>query len=113
MPKGCRYRQEQFTLLIRSANRSNNDDEFSALCKAQVVGITGLATANQTRLLGYTSDVITVSKPARLDAHAWLDAAGVEVTGYPVANTCTEIACFVWRRNRHEFWFYRENFERS
>jgi hypothetical protein len=30
-----------------------------------------------------------------LDAHAWLDAAGVEVTGYPVAENFTEIACFV------------------
>lgn len=30
-----------------------------------------------------------------LDAHAWLDAAGVEVTGYPVANKFAEIACFV------------------
>jgi Transglutaminase-like superfamily len=28
-------------------------------------------------------------------AHAWLDAAGVEVTGYPVATTFAEIACFV------------------
>ena len=30
-----------------------------------------------------------------LDAHAWLDAAGVEVTGYPVADKFAEIACFV------------------
>ena len=30
-----------------------------------------------------------------LDAHAWLDAAGVEVTGYPVAKGFAEIACFV------------------
>lgn len=30
-----------------------------------------------------------------LDAHAWLDAAGVEVTGYPVPPQCVEIACFV------------------
>jgi len=30
-----------------------------------------------------------------LDAHAWLDAAGVEVTGYPVAKQFAEIACFV------------------
>jgi hypothetical protein len=29
------------------------------------------------------------------DAHAWLDAAGVEVTGYPVAHDFTKIACFV------------------
>jgi len=30
-----------------------------------------------------------------LDAHAWLDAAGVEVTGYPVSPKMAEIACFV------------------
>jgi Transglutaminase-like superfamily len=30
-----------------------------------------------------------------MDAHAWLDAAGVEVTGYPVEKTFAEIACFV------------------
>ncbi|HEY0223660.1 MAG TPA: lasso peptide biosynthesis B2 protein [Pseudolabrys sp.] len=30
-----------------------------------------------------------------LDAHAWLDAAGVEVTGYPVAKGFAEIGCFV------------------
>jgi hypothetical protein len=38
-------------------------------------------------------DKIGQDKP--IDAHAWLDAAGVEVTGYPVANTFAEIACFV------------------
>ncbi len=30
-----------------------------------------------------------------LDTHAWLDAAGVEVTGYPVSREFAEIACFV------------------
>lgn len=30
-----------------------------------------------------------------LDAQAWLDAAGVVVTGYPVAQGFAEIACFV------------------
>jgi hypothetical protein len=30
-----------------------------------------------------------------IDAHAWLDAAGVKVTGYPVATQFSEIACFV------------------
>lgn len=29
------------------------------------------------------------------DAHALLDAAGAEVTGYPVAKQFAEIACFV------------------
>ena len=30
-----------------------------------------------------------------LDAHAWLDAAGVKVTGYPVAPHLAELGCFV------------------
>ena len=30
-----------------------------------------------------------------LDTHAWLDAAGVHVTGYPVASRFAEIACFI------------------
>jgi hypothetical protein len=38
-------------------------------------------------------DKIGQDKP--IDAHAWLDAAGVEVAGYPVANTFAEIACVV------------------
>jgi hypothetical protein len=31
----------------------------------------------------------------RLDTHSWLDAAGIEVTGFPVSRHFTEIACFV------------------
>lgn len=30
-----------------------------------------------------------------IDAHAWLDAAGVKVTGYPVAPNLSELGCFV------------------
>ena len=40
--------------------------ECSALREAQVMGIAGLAATNQTRLLGYTSDVVSVPHPARL-----------------------------------------------
>jgi hypothetical protein len=32
---------------------------------------------------------------AALDTHAWLDAAGIEVTGFPVGGQFAEIACFV------------------
>ncbi|MBI1202388.1 MAG: lasso peptide biosynthesis B2 protein [Rhodopseudomonas sp.] len=35
------------------------------------------------------------AKDQTLDTHAWLDAAGIEVTGYPVAKSFTEIACYV------------------
>ena len=40
--------------------------ECPALGESQVMGIAGLATANQTRLSGHMSDVITVAHPARL-----------------------------------------------
>ena len=30
-----------------------------------------------------------------IEGHAWLDAEGIKVTGYPVATNMTEIACFV------------------
>ncbi|MDB5679059.1 lasso peptide biosynthesis B2 protein [Sphingomonas bacterium] len=30
-----------------------------------------------------------------IDAHAWLDAAGIKVTGYPLPDGMQEIACFV------------------
>jgi hypothetical protein len=35
------------------------------------------------------------SEDKSIDAHAWLDAAGIEVTGYPVAQQFSEIGCFV------------------
>jgi hypothetical protein len=45
------------------------------LREAQMVGIRGLTTANQTRLLGYMSDVIAVPHSARLrqSQHALID----------------------------------------
>ena len=30
-----------------------------------------------------------------IDAHAWLDAGGIKVTGYPVAANLAELGCFV------------------
>jgi hypothetical protein len=30
-----------------------------------------------------------------IDSHAWLDARGVPVTGYPISPGTAEIACFV------------------
>ncbi len=40
--------------------------ECPALGKSEVVGIRGSATANQTRVLGDSFDVIAVTNPARL-----------------------------------------------
>lgn len=35
-----------------------------------------------------------------VDAHAWLDAGNVRLTGYPVPPGLVELGCFVPRRNR-------------
>jgi hypothetical protein len=35
------------------------------------------------------------SEAKPIDAHAWLDAAGVKVTGYPVAPHMAELGCFI------------------
>jgi hypothetical protein len=49
--------------------------ECAALRESQVVGIAGLAAANQTRLLGHMSDMLAVSNPAWLcqGQHALID----------------------------------------
>jgi hypothetical protein len=66
---------------------------FAAVCLPQAIagkmmlrrrGITGVLT-------------LGVARPGEdaIESHAWLAAAGVEVTGYPVAAEFTEIASFV------------------
>jgi hypothetical protein len=68
---------------------------FKAVCLPQA-----LAARQMLRRRGVASVLhfgANMKKDAerRLDAHAWLDTAGVEVTGYPVARDFTEIGCFV------------------
>ena len=50
----------------------------AALRKAQVMGIGGLAAADQTRLLGHVSNVLAVTNPTRFRQrqHALIDYAG-------------------------------------
>lgn len=66
---------------------------FKAVCLAQA-----MAAHRMLRRRGIASVMhfgATKSTEKPLQAHAWLDAAGVEVTGYPVAAQFAEIACFV------------------
>lgn len=67
---------------------------FKAVCLPQ-----GIAAKTMLRLRGVQSalhfGVAPGAPPAKaLKAHAWLEAAGARVTGYPVADRFTEIACF-------------------
>jgi len=66
---------------------------FKAVCLPQAMAARIMLKRRGVDSVLHFGARIGQDKP--IDAHAWLDAAGVEVTGYPVANTFAEIACFV------------------
>lgn len=66
---------------------------FKAVCLAQAMAARVML---ERRGIGSTMHFgAAKGRDKPLEAHAWLDAAGVEVTGYPVASEFAEIACFV------------------
>ena len=66
---------------------------FKAVCLPQAMTARVMLKRRGVKSVMHFGAAKGQDKP--LDAHAWLDAAGVEVTGYPVAKNFTEIACFV------------------
>lgn len=66
---------------------------FRAVCLPQAMAARVMLERRGVQSVMHFGAAKGTNKP--LDAHAWLDAAGVEVTGYPVAKNFAEIACFV------------------
>ncbi len=66
---------------------------FKAVCLPQAMAARVMLKRRGVKSVMHFGAAKGTEKP--LDAHAWLDAAGVEVTGYPVAKNFAEIACFV------------------
>jgi len=66
---------------------------FKAVCLPQAMAAQVMLKRRGVKSVMHFGAARGTDKP--LDAHAWLDAAGVEVTGYPVAENFAEIACFV------------------
>ena len=66
---------------------------FKAVCLPQAMAARVMLKRRGVQSVMHFGAAKGSDKP--LDAHAWLDAAGVEVTGYPVAENFAEIACFV------------------
>jgi hypothetical protein len=66
---------------------------FNAVCLPQAMAARVMLERRGVKSVMHFGAAKGTDKP--LDAHAWLDAAGVEVTGYPVAKNFAEIACFV------------------
>lgn len=65
---------------------------FNAVCLPQAMAARVML---KRRGIGSVMHFGAAKGESKLDAHAWLDAAGIEVTGYPVAENFAEIACFV------------------
>ena len=76
-----------------AVTRAARDAPFRAVCLPQAMTArVMLARRGVPSVLHYGA---TTQGEAAIEAHAWLSAAGVEVTGYPVPARFTEIACFV------------------
>lgn len=68
---------------------------FKAVCLPQALAARQmLRRRGVASVLHFGASLATEREPS-FNAHAWLDTAGVEVTGYPVARDFTEIGCFV------------------
>ena len=65
----------------------------SAMCLAQALAARAML---RRRGVGSVLHVgVAASGAARFQAHAWLEAAGVEVTGYPVPPDLRELGCLL------------------
>jgi hypothetical protein len=68
---------------------------FKAVCLPQAIAAKAMLRRRDVGSVLHFG-VAKSDKPDKpLDAHAWLDAMGIEVTGYPVAREFTEVASFV------------------
>jgi len=76
-----------------AVTRSARYVPFKAVCLPQAMAARVMLTRRGVASVMHFGAARGQDKP--IDAHAWLDAAGVEVTGYPVAENFAEIACFV------------------
>jgi hypothetical protein len=66
---------------------------FRAVCLPQGMAARAMLERRGVSSVLYFGATKGVEKP--LEVHAWLDAAGIGVTGHPVAKDFSEIACFV------------------
>ena len=66
---------------------------FKAVCLPQAMAAQAMLKRRGIASIMHFGATRGREKP--FDTHAWLDAVGIEVTGYPVAAQFAEIACFV------------------
>ena len=76
-----------------AVTRAANHVPFKAVCLPQAMAARAMLKRRGVASVMHFGAAKGDDTP--LDAHAWLDAAGVRVTGYPVGEKFAEIACFV------------------
>lgn len=76
-----------------AVTRAARHAPFKAVCLPQAMAARVMLKRRGVASVMHFGAAKGTEKP--IDTHAWLDAAGVEVTGYPVARQFSEIACFV------------------
>jgi len=76
-----------------AVRRAAQNLPFRAVCLPQAIAAKAMLKRRDVASVLHFGVAKGTTKP--LDAHAWLDAAGVEVTGYPIAAKFTEVARFV------------------
>jgi len=76
-----------------AVRRAARNVPFGAVCLPQAMAARRMLARRSIPSVMHFGAAKGQEKP--IDAHAWLDAAGVKVTGYPVANGFVEMGCFV------------------
>lgn len=66
---------------------------FEAVCLPQAIAAKAMLSRRHIGSVMHFG--VAKKQDAPLDAHAWLDAGGVEVTGYPVGEGFVEVARFL------------------
>ena len=102
-PADARVRQAQWrntatdvavaTEIGWAVTRASRHVPFRAVCLPQAIAARMMLARRGLASVMHFGVARGSDKP--IDAHAWLDAAGVEVVGFPVGAEFAEIACFV------------------
>lgn len=95
------FREPNQTLIAEqvgwAVTRAARHAPFRALCLPQAMAARIMLKRRGVPSVLHFGAGKTFTSPElkQINAHAWLDAAGVEVTGYPQARSMSAIACFI------------------
>lgn len=79
--------------ISRAVTQAARHVPFRAVCLPQAMAARAMLRRRGVRGVIHFGAARGVQN--RLEAHAWVDAAGIKVTGYPLPQGFTEIACLV------------------